>query len=881
MKQLVSLGLTFFILAVPVDAENPTPGPLTLWYAQPASNAMNEALPVGNGRIGGLVFGGVDRERIVLNEDTLWTGTGKSEFGWKSYGSYQVMGNLFLDCHIGPATTISSPSGHAGSQESEDIQKSVDGDSNTKWCVEFKNAPVIWQLETDSALVPATSYTLVSANDTPERDPRSWEFFGSQDGQQWTSLDRQADQAPFPGRQQAKTFTFANTTAYKFYRLSITDNNGDRLVQLAEISIPGVSAVLANQPVTDYRRELDLSTAIATTRFTRDGVSYVREVFSSHPDNVLVVHWGASAPGSISGTILLRGGHEEQLKIDGNAISFVGNLPNGQQYETIAHILKKGGAVEQVGGTLQVKGADELLILIATGTDYVPDVSKHFQSGISPHDSLVQQLDAAGKKTYEEIKHDHITDHQALFNRVALNLGKSTPDQLALPTDKRKVLAATTFDPELEALLFQYGRYLLIGSSRPGSLPANLQGIWNDSNAPQWACDYHVNINLQMNYWGAESANLAECHIPLFDFMKMLAPAWRENSQTEKEFTLPDGPVRGWAVRTGVNVWGGETFEWDKTANAWLCRHLYEHYAFTQDKIFLQQTVYPMLKEIVEFWEDHLKTLPDGRLVVPNGWSPEHGPHEDGVSYNQQIVWDLFTNYMAAADALGIDKDYRDKIMGLRDKLVGPEIGKWGQLKEWRVDRDDPNDHHRHTSNLFAVYPGRQVTAEQTPDLIKAAKVSLDARGPTGDVREWSFAWRTALYARMHDGNDAHLMFENLFSNRNTCLNLFGYHPPLQLDGNFGITAAVVEMLVQSHEGDINLLPALPQDWAEGSVRGLRARGAFEVDIAWKDGALSSATIRSVGGTEANVCYQSKRVTLQLTPGQAIQLDGNLKAIVP
>jgi alpha-L-fucosidase 2 len=230
---------------------------------------------------------------------------------------------------------------------------------------------------------------------------------------------------------------------------------------------------------------------------------------------------------------------------------------------------------------------------------------------------------------------------------------------------------------------------------------------------------------------------------------------------------------------------------------------------------------------------------------------------------------------------LGIDKDYRDKIMGLRDKLVGPEIGKWGQLKEWRVDRDDPNDHHRHTSNLFAVYPGRQVTAEQTPDLIKAAKVSLDARGPTGDVREWSFAWRTALYARMHDGNDAHLMFENLFSNRNTCLNLFGYHPPLQLDGNFGITAAVVEMLVQSHEGDINLLPALPQDWAEGSVRGLRARGAFEVDIAWKDGALSSATIRSVGGTEANVCYQSKRVTLQLTPGQAIQLDGNLKAIVP
>lgn len=879
MKQLVALKLIFLLFRVTADAQNPPPGPLTLWYTQPATNAMNEALPVGNGRIGGLVFGVVDRERIVLDEDSFWTGTGKSEFGEDSYGAYQVMGNLYMDSHTGPVTHVSCPSGQISSQESESIEKSVDGDPNTKWCVEFKNAPVIWQIESDPVSVPATSYTLVSGNDMPARDPRSWEFAGSQDGQQWTSLDQQTDQNPFPGRQQSKTFSFTNLTAYKFYRLSITANNGDRLLQLSEISIPGETTVPSIGPVTDYRRELDLSTAIATTHFTRNGVSYVREVFCSHPDNVMAVHWSASVPGSISETINLQGTHQEQLKVDGNAISYGGTLSNGEQYETIVHVLNKGGTLEQVGDTLQVKGADGVLIVVATATDYVPDYAKHYQSGISPHDSLVRQLAATEKKSYEQIKQDHIKDHQAFFNRVSLSLGKSTPDQIALPIDKRKVLAAAKFDPELEALFFQYGRYLLIGSSRPGSLPANLQGIWNDSNNPKWDCDYHVNINLQMNYWPAESANLSECQLPLFDFMMAQAPAWRENSQNENEFAIPGGQVRGWAVRTGVNVWGGETFEWDKTANAWLCRHLYEHYAFTQDKSFLQQTAYPLLKEITEFWEDHLKTLPDGSLVVPNGWSPEHGPHEDGVSYNQQIVWDLFTNYMVAADALEVDKDYRDKIAELRSKLVGPAIGKWGQLKEWMVDRDDPNDHHRHTSNLFAVYPGRQVTAEQTPELLKAAKVSLDARGPTGDVREWSFAWRTALYARMHDGEDAHLMLKNLFSDRNTCQNLFGFHPPLQLDGNFGITAAIVEMLVQSQEGEIDLLPALPQDWSEGSVEGLRARGAFEINLAWKSGALSSATIRSVGGTEATVRYQSKSVTLKLVRGQAIQFDGNLKII--
>jgi alpha-L-fucosidase 2 len=286
------------------------------------------------------------------------------------------------------------------------------------------------------------------------------------------------------------------------------------------------------------------------------------------------------------------------------------------------------------------------------------------------------------------------------------------------------------------------------------------------------------------------------------------------------------------------------------------------------DKNYLRKEAYPIMKETVGFWEDHLKTLPDGRLVVPNGWSPEHGPVEDGVSYNQQIVWDLFNNYTEACHVLGIDENYAARIAAMRDKLVGPAIGRWGQLQEWMTDKDDPNDHHRHTSNLFAVYPGRQVTVAKTPALAQAAKKSLDARGPTGDVREWSFAWRTALYARLHDAEDGEAMLMNFFSDRNSCLNLFGLHPPMQMDGNFGCTAAIAEMLLQSHEGEINLLPALPNDWIKGYVNGLRARGGFEVNMQWEDHRLAKTLIHSTAGTHCNIRYRDKVITVQFKPGE-------------
>jgi alpha-L-fucosidase 2 len=618
----------------------------------------------------------------------------------------------------------------------------------------------------------------------------------------------------------------------------------------------------------NFSRSLDLATGIHTTSWKQGEVIYTREVLASKPDEAIVVRMSANQPGKVSGMINLTGSHGETTAATGDTLTFGGALDNGLRYAARVTAVCEGGTAKAEGDVLQVSGNAVTLVLTAA-TDYALDPAKKFRSGIDPVITVAGQAAKAAAKTHAALRSAHVDDFTKLMGRVSLDVGEAPAGKSV--TERLAAYKAGAADNHLEALMFHYGRYLIISSSR-GSLPANLQGLWNDSNKPAWYADYHTNINIQMNYWLTGPANLTECAQPLFDWTLAMIPGSR--AAFVKEF---GENVPGWTMRTSVNTFGGNGWKWNLPASAWLAQHFWEQYAFTGDREFLEKTAWPVFVDVCALWLHKLKEV-DGKLVVPDGWSPEHGPREDGVAHDQQLVWDLFTNTIEAAGILGKSDPLVGKIKAAREKLLGPQIGSWGQIMEWTTERPElEKSGHRHSSHLFGLHPGRQFTSQGTSDLFKAAAVSLEARGTSGDSRRsWTWPWRMAMWGRLGRPDKAGEMMRGLLVH-NTLDNLFTSHPPFQIDGNLGITAGVCETLLHSHEGEISILPAPPVQWKSGSFRGLLARGGFEVDATWKDGKLVSSRLLSKLGNPAVLRMPDgiTKISLASNDGAPVELKAN------